>query len=88
MDPLSCAASLTGLIAFAQTLIPLFVGYVDNVRGYPAEFTGLLNEVNGLYGVLCMIQPIVADMESRPPPGPQGRSCSTLLIPRSPSGNQ
>jgi len=72
MDPLSCAASLAGLIAFAQTLIPLFVGYVDNVRGYPAEFTGLLNELNGLHGVLCMVQPIVADMESRPQPGQQG----------------
>ena len=79
MDPLSFAASISGLISLAQTLIPLFVGYVDNVRGYPAEFAGLLNEVNGLYGVLCMIQPIVVEIESRSPPGQQGSFRSILL---------
>ena len=78
MDPVSFAASIAGLISLAQTLIPLFVGYVDDVRGYPTEFAGLLNEVNGLYGVLCMIQPIIAEIESSPS-GQQGRFSSISL---------
>lgn len=68
-EPLSIAASIAGLISLAQSLIPLFVGYVDDARTYPVEFAGLLSEVNGLYGVLSMIQPIVVEVESRHSPG-------------------
>lgn len=64
-DPLSMTASIAGLISLAQTLVPLLVGYVQNVQGYPKKFIALVNEVLSLCGVLCMLQPIIRRIEKR-----------------------
>jgi hypothetical protein len=65
-DPLSIAASVAGLLALAQKLVPLLVGYVQNVKTHPKEFTELIGELRSLCGVLCLLQPIIQRLDSSP----------------------
>jgi len=64
-DPLSIAVSVAGLIQLAQSLIPVLVRYVDDVRSYPIEFSKLTDEIRGFSGVLCLLQPVIEKMEAR-----------------------
>jgi len=63
MDPLSMSASIAGLIALAQGLIPPLVKFVDDVRSYPVEFSELMTEIRGLCGVLVLLQPVIEKLE-------------------------
>ena len=63
--PLSTAASIAGLIGLAQELVVSILHIIQNARSYPKEVKKIVEEVQSLCGVLCMIQPVVAQMETR-----------------------
>lgn len=68
-DPLSIAASVSGLISLAQSLLPLLVRYADDIRSFSTEFKDLVAEISGLCGVLCLLQSIIEKLKDISPTG-------------------
>jgi hypothetical protein len=75
MDPLSVSASIAGLIALAQTLLPILAGY-ETMQGYPKEFTALVREMRSLSIVLDRFQPILQRLEKGLD---SSKNCTTIL---------
>lgn len=81
-DPLSITASIAGLISFAQELITLLVGFVEDVREYPKEFRQVVEEVRSLCGILHAIRPIIERLGNQNT-SPHSIASSREGIPRS-----
>lgn len=72
MDPLSFAASLSGLVTIANQLLRYCYTYASTAVKYQREVQGITTEITQISGILHAIQSIIVDIPEVPNPDSVG----------------
>ena len=62
---LGVAAGIAGLISLAQGLVVPLAKFIGSAKLYPEELKAVVEDIRSFCGVLCVVQPVVEQLERR-----------------------
>jgi len=62
---LGVAAGIAGLISLAQGLVVPLAKFIGSAKQYPEELKAVVGDIRSFCGVLCVVQPVIEQLERR-----------------------
>src|SRR5271156_718913 len=73
-DPLSISVGVAGLVTLAQGLIVPLCQFIGKAKSAAAEVNTVVEDIKTFCGVLCIVKPVIEQVEKRNPKALQSGS--------------